>query len=120
MRLRRRPSEPETVTGADLAAADGAPAGGIATKVMFAPVKLTAKRVAPRLSARLFERVWRTVGRGMPPPRAEDPEASVATLGLALALEGACKAIVHGLVDHVSRREFARLTGRWPGRRRKT
>ena len=119
MRLRRRPSEPETVTGGDIAAAGGAHAGGIATKVMFAPVRLTAKRVAPRLSARLFERVWRTVGRGTPPPHAEDADASVATLGLALALEGACKAIVNGLVDHVSRRQFARLTGRWPGRRKK-
>jgi hypothetical protein len=119
VRLRRRRNEPETVTGADLADADGSAAGGIATKVMFAPVKLTAKRVAPRLSARLFQRVWRTVGRGTPPPRTEDPEASVATLGLALALEGACKAIVNGLVDHVSRRQFARLTGRWPGRRKK-
>ena len=106
------------MTGADLAAADGAPAGGIATKVMFAPVKLTARRVAPRLSARLFERIWRTVGRGTPLPRAEDPETSVAKLGLALALEGACKAMVTGLVDHVSRREFARLTGRWPGWRK--
>ncbi len=107
------------MTGADLAAADAASAGGIATKLMFAPVKLTARRLAPRLSARLFERLWRTVGRGAPPPSAEDPEASVAKLGLALALEGACKAIVHGLVDHVSRRQFARLTGRWPGRRKK-
>jgi len=39
-------------------------------------------------------------------------------LGLALALEGACRAIVNGLVDHASRRQFARLTGRWPGRRK--
>jgi len=118
VRLQRRSSEPETASGADLAAAEGAAAGGFATKVMFAPVRLTARRVAPRLAARLFERVWQTVGGGAPPPSAEDPEASVAKLGLALALEGACKAIVNGLVDHVSRRQFARLTGRWPGRRK--
>jgi Protein of unknown function (DUF4235) len=108
------------VADAELSATDGGPRGGIATKVMFVPVKLTAKRVAPKLSARLFERVWRIVGGGEPPPRAEDPDASVPKLGLALALEGACKAIVNGLVDHASRREFARVTGRWPGRRKKT
>ena len=105
---------------AELDAVPGAPAGGIATKVLFAPVRITAKRVAPRLSKSLFERIWSTVGRGTPPPRVEDPEVSVSRLGLALAIEGACKAIVNGLVDHASRRQFARLTGRWPGRRKKS
>jgi hypothetical protein len=120
MRLPRRSKQPEVAAVADVVVTDDSPpAGGIATKIMFAPFKITAKRVAPRLSARLFERVWRAVGRGTAPPRAEDPEASVPKLGLALALEGACKAIVNGLVDHASRRGFARLTGRWPGRGKK-
>ena len=44
----------------------------------------------------------------------------MAKLGIALALEGAVNAFVNGLVDHVSRRQFARVTGRWPGRRKKT
>jgi len=86
---------------------------------MFAPVKLLARRLAPRLSARLFARVWGVVDADAPPPRPEDPHASVAKLGLALALEGACVALVRGLFDQISRRQFARLTGRWPGRRRK-
>lgn len=119
MRVSRRSKEPEAATGAELDAIDGAPSGGIATKLLFAPVKITAKRIAPRLSKTLFERLWRAVGRGAPPPRVEDPQASVPALGMALALEGACKAIVNGLVDHASRRQFARLTGRWPGRRSK-
>jgi Protein of unknown function (DUF4235) len=110
---RSRDLEPVTVS-------EQPPRAGIATKVLFAPVKLVAKRVAPRLSSRLFERVWRIVGNGAPPPRSEDPQDSVVKLGLALALEGACRAMVGGIVDHVSRREFARLTGRWPGRKRKT
>jgi len=99
-----------------------APAGpptGIATKVLFAPVKLVSRRVAPRLSARVFKRVWGAIDGGAPPPRAEEPQGSVAKLGLALAVEGALTAIVNGLADHVSRREFARVTGRWPGRRKK-
>jgi len=33
---------------AELEVVDGAAGGGIATKVMFAPVKITAKRIAPR------------------------------------------------------------------------
>jgi len=120
MRLKRRSKRPEAAVGPELGVAGAAAAGGIATKVLFAPVKLTAKRIAPKLSQSLFERVWAAVGRGEPPPRAEDPEASLPSLGLALALEGACRAIVNGLVDHVSRREFARLTGRWPGRRKRS
>jgi hypothetical protein len=101
---------------------EASPAGpptGIATKVLFAPVKLVSRRVAPRLSARVFKRVWGAIDGGAPPPRAEEPQGSVAKLGLALAVEGALTAIVRGLVDHVSRREFARVTGRWPGRRKK-
>ena len=93
-------------------------AGGVATKLLFAPVKLVNRRVAPRLAAGLFGRIWGVVGGGSPPPRPEEAEVSVARLGLALALEGACREIVGGLVDQLSRRQFARLTGRWPGRRR--
>jgi hypothetical protein len=115
VRRRRRDSEeaavPVTTRG---------PRAGIATRLLFAPVKLVARRVAPRLSAKLFQRIWRVVGKGEPPPRPDDPQESVARLGLALALEGACRAMVGGIVDHVSRRQFARLTGRWPGRRSKT
>jgi hypothetical protein len=106
----------------DESLSDDAPAGpptGIATKVLFAPVKLVSRRVAPRLSARVFKRVWGAIDGGAPPPRAEEPQGSVAKLGLALAVEGALSAIVGGLVDHVTRREFARVTGRWPGRRKK-
>jgi hypothetical protein len=118
MRLRRRSNQPEAAADPESEFVDDIAAGGIATKVLFAPVKITAKRIAPKLSKSLFERIWSAVGRGEPPPRTEDPEASLPKLGLALALEGACRAIVNGLVDHASRRQFARLTGRWPGRRK--
>ena len=120
MRLRRRPKQAEAAADPEIEVVDGVATGGIATKVLFVPVKITAKRIAPKLSKGLFERIWGTVGRGEPPPSAEDPEASLPKLGLALALEGACRAIVNGLVDNVSRRQFARLTGRWPGRRKRS
>jgi hypothetical protein len=112
----RRPRKPEAAVAEDLSAP---PPAGLATKVLYAPVKIASRRVAPRLAARLFRRIWGAIDGDAPPPRAEEPQGSVAKLGLALALEGALSAIVAGLVDHVSRREFARLTGRWPGRRKK-
>jgi hypothetical protein len=77
---------------------------------------LIARRLAPRLSARLFERVWARVDGGETPPQPSERGRSVGRLALALALEGALTAIVRGLMDHASRRQFARLTGRWPSR----
>ena len=55
-----------------------------------------------------------------PPPRPQDRQRSVAKLALALGLEGACAALVGGLLDHASRRQFAKLTGRWPSRSTKS
>jgi hypothetical protein len=117
-RLRRVSAEPP---GNEEVAALATPRpAGFATKLMFAPVKLVARRAAPRLSARLFDRVWHALYDGSPPPRSEEPQPSVTKLGIALALEGACAAVVGGLVDQLSRRQFARLTGRWPGRRKRS
>ncbi len=87
---------------------------------MFAPVKILAKRIAPRVSTRLFTRLWGVIDDAAPPPRSEERQESVAKLAFALALEGACSAVVSGLLDQASRRRFARLTGRWPGRRAKS
>jgi Protein of unknown function (DUF4235) len=92
----------------------------LATKAMFAPVKIVAKRIAPRLSRRLYTRLWSVIDDDAPPPRPEERQDSVAKLALALALEGALGAIVSGLLDHASRRKFARMTGRWPGKRSKS
>ena len=83
---------------------------------MFAPVKLAAHRAAPRMADALFARVWHVVDHGAPPPRAQERQRSVPRLALALALEGACNAVVRGLLDQASRRQFARVTGRWPAR----
>jgi len=92
----------------------------LAVRLMFVPFRIASKRLAPRVSATLFERVWRIVDHEGPPPRAEDEQRSVVRLAAALALEGACTAIVTGLIDHAARREFARITGRWPSRPRKS
>jgi hypothetical protein len=85
-------------------------------RLMFAPVDLASRRLASRLSAQLFASVWRAVDESEAPPRAEERQPSVARLAAALAIEGACTAVVRGLVEQGSRRQFARLTGRWPTR----
>jgi hypothetical protein len=92
----------------------------IATRIMFAPVRIAEKRIAPRLARRLFARIWSVIDSDEPPPRPEERQDSVGKLALALALEGACAAIVGGLLDQAARRRFARLTGRWPSRRAKS
>ncbi len=98
-------------------AGKGDPAPPIATRIMFAPVRIAEKRIAPRLARRLFARIWSVIDSEEPPPRPEERQESVGKLALALALEGACAAIVGGLIDQAVRRRFARVTGRWPGRK---
>ena len=93
-----------------------APGSAVVTKLLFAPVKIVSGRIAPRVSTRIYRRLWSVIDGDAPPPRAQERQTSVAKLALALALEGACAAIVSGLLDQASRRKFARLTGRWPGR----
>ena len=110
--MRERSNSGEVAAAGELE--QGAP---VVTKLLFAPVKIVSGRVAPRLSTRLFTRLWSIIDDDAPPPRAQERQASVAKLAVALALEGACAAIVSGLLDQASRRKFARLTGRWPGRR---
>ena len=96
------------------------PGAPVVVRLMYAPVRIVSRRVAPRLSSRLFSSLWRLVDDSGPPPRPQDRQRSVVKLALALGLEGACIALVGGLLDHASRRQFARLTGRWPSRSTKS
>jgi hypothetical protein len=107
---------------AELAVAVPEPQPGIpvVARLMFMPVRLISKRLAPRLSTRLFQGIWGLIDGEGDPPRVEQRQASLPKLAVALALEGACTAVIGGLLDHVSRREFARLTGRWPSRTAKS
>jgi len=96
------------------------PGAPLVVRLMYAPVRIVSRRVAPRLSSRLFASLWRLLDDSGPPPRPQDRQRSVAKLALALGLEGACAALVRGLLDQASRRQFARLTGRWPSRATKS
>ena len=112
MRRKQQSSEDVDVT----AVPAPEPGTAVVTKLLFAPVKIASGRIAPRVSTRIYRRLWSVIDDDSPPPRAQERQTSVAKLALALALEGACTAIVSGLLDQASRRKFARLTGRWPGR----
>jgi hypothetical protein len=90
------------------------PGAPLVTRLMFLPVQLVSRRVAPRVATELFASMWRVVDDGDSPPRADQRQGSVTRLAVALALEGACSAVVRGLIDQASRRQFARVTGRWP------
>ena len=103
-----------------MAIPDRQPGTPVVVRLMFAPVRFVSRRLAPRVSTRLFETLWRVIDREEEPPRAEEREQPLPKLAAALALQGACNAMVGGLLDHVARRQFARLTGYWPGRTAKS
>jgi hypothetical protein len=86
-------------------------------KLLFAPVRLIATRLAHRAGAKTVRRVWRVFGDGAM-PRPDQREAGFARLAGALLLEGAVYRLVSGLSDHAARRWFAGVTGRWPGEER--
>jgi Protein of unknown function (DUF4235) len=102
-----------------VAIAPAEPGAPLVTRLLFAPVDIVSRTVATRISAQVFASMWRVVDEADPPPRAEDRQRSVARLAIALAIEGACAAVVRGLLEQGSRRQFARVTGRWPSQPRK-
>ena len=108
------------VEAALVPAGDAQPGAPVVVRLMYAPVRIVSRRVAPRLSSQLFASLWRLVDDSGPPPRPQDRQRSVVKLALALGLEGACAALVSGLLDQASRRQFAKLTGRWPSRSTKS
>ena len=69
---------------------------------------------AGALARRSFTLIWRAFEDG-DPPEPDQRRVRLSRLALALAIEGAVFRLVRGLVDHLARRGFADVTGRWPG-----
>jgi hypothetical protein len=83
-------------------------------RFLFLPFSLAIGFLAGLIAKKSFERVWGMID-DQEPPDAEHREVSYVKLVAALAIEGAIFRLVKGLVDHGSRRAFARATGAWPG-----
>jgi len=87
-------------------------------KILFLPLRIGTGFLAGLISKKTFAALWGRID-DREPPRPDDPEASIGKLALALFIEGALFRGVKGLVDHESRRGFAKLTGTWPGGKKK-
>ena len=84
---------------------------------LFLPFSLVSGLVAGQVSKKVFDVLWGLVSDDEA-PRPKHRQISLAQLVLALLIEGALARLVRGLVDHASRRGWARLTGSWPGEER--
>jgi hypothetical protein len=83
-------------------------------KLVFTPISLVAGLLAGIAGKKVFERLWGLVD-DEEPPRPEHRQFSWPKLVAALIFEGAIFRLVKGLVDHGTRRTFAKATGSWPG-----
>jgi Protein of unknown function (DUF4235) len=83
-------------------------------KFLFLPFSIVGGLLAGIVSKKLFDQVWGVIDEEEP-PEPKHREISVAKMVGALMLEGAIFRVMRGLVDHSSRKGFAKLTGSWPG-----
>jgi len=83
-------------------------------KFVFLPISIVLGLVAGQLSKKLFDFMWSRFDEEEA-PRPKHREINVPKLLIALVIEGAVFRVVKGLVDHASRRGFAKATGAWPG-----
>jgi hypothetical protein len=88
-------------------------------KLLFAPFRMIAARLAGRTARKTSDRLWALVDKHEP-PGPEDREASWPKLATRLVIDGAVFSLVSGAADHAARLWFARLTGRWPGAKSKS
>ena len=84
---------------------------------LFTPIGLVVGLAAGQVAKKIFDKVWGLVG-DEEAPRPKHREVPVATLVLALLVEGAIARVVRGMVDHGTRHGWAQLTGAWPGEER--
>ena len=83
-------------------------------KLVFLPISIVLGLIAGQLSKKLFDFMWTRFDEEEA-PRPKHRQINVPKLLIALVIEGAVFPVVKGLVDHASRRGFAKATGAWPG-----
>ena len=84
------------------------------SKVLFLPVSVGSGLLAGLIGKRVFGLIWGRID-DQEPPKPEHRDVALGKLVVALVIEGALFTLIKGLVDHGSRRAFARVTGAWPG-----
>jgi hypothetical protein len=85
-------------------------------RILFAPLSIAGGLLAGLIAKKAFDLAWSRIDEAEA-PEPEQREATVGKLAAALAIEGAVFRVTRGLLDHASRRGFARFTGVWPGER---
>jgi len=86
-------------------------------KIAFMPIGIVAGLLAGQISKKIFDFIWGLVDEEEA-PHPKHREITLVKLVPALLIEGALFRMVRGLVDHGTRRGFARVTGAWPGEER--
>ena len=86
-------------------------------KLAFMPIGIVVGLPAGQVSKKIFDVIWGKFDEE-DAPRPKHREIDFVKLVPALLIEGALFRIVRGMVDHATRRGFARLTGTWPGEER--
>jgi Protein of unknown function (DUF4235) len=86
-------------------------------KIAFMPIGIAVGLLAGQISKKIFDYIWGAFA-DEEAPRPKHREIDLVKLLPALLVEGALFRLVRGLVDHGTRRGFARLTGTWPGEER--
>jgi hypothetical protein len=86
-------------------------------KIAFTPIGIAVGLLAGQISKKIFDFIWGLFD-DEEAPHPKHREIDLVKLLPALLIEGALFRIVRGLVDHGTRRGFARLTGTWPGEER--
>jgi ABC-type dipeptide/oligopeptide/nickel transport system permease subunit len=84
---------------------------------LFTPIGVVVGLVAGQISKKIFDKVWSLI-KDEEAPRPKHREVPLATLVIALLVEGAIARVVRGMVDHGTRHGWAQLTGEWPGEER--
>ena len=82
--------------------------------ILFAPVRIAFTLLAGLVGKKAFDFLWARID-DQEAPEPEHRDIAMSKLTIALALQGAIFRVIRGLLDHTSRRSFARITGRWPG-----
>ena len=83
----------------------------------FTPIGLVIGLAAGQVAKKIFDKIWGLI-KDEEAPRPKHREVSVATMILALLVEGAIARVVRGMVDHGTRHGWHQLTGAWPGEER--